>query len=154
MAWGKKGKPDKKIADYTAVVEMADAPVREKARAFANRAWAFYRAGDVTALVSDSRRALELDATLGFARFNLGLGLLLSGQVGEAAEEYRDAAALCRTSAEVSKEGIADLEAAIAKRLLLVPGHAFSCRDTNFRISYAASDKTLAEGLKIFEALA
>jgi len=70
----------------------------------------------VAALVCDSRRALELDATLGFARFSLGLGLLLGGQVGEAAEEYRDAAALCRTSAEVSEDGIADLEAAIAER--------------------------------------
>ncbi|MBE3064720.1 MAG: SIR2 family protein [Spirochaetes bacterium] len=115
-AWVMKGDQGKGIADSTAVIEMADAPVGLKARAFANRAWAFYKAGDVAASVSDSRRALELDAALHFARFNLGLGLLLGGQVREAAEEYRNAAALCQTSAEVSQEGIADLDAAIAER--------------------------------------
>jgi len=46
------------------------------------------------------------------------------------------------------------VEAAIGKRMLLVPGHVFSNRDTHFRISYAASDATLAEGLKVFEQLA
>lgn len=50
--------------------------------------------------------------------------------------------------------GQAFVEAAIAKRMLLVPGHVFSNRDTHFRISYAASDATLAEGLKVFEQLA
>jgi aspartate aminotransferase/aminotransferase len=46
------------------------------------------------------------------------------------------------------------VEDAIAKRLMLVPGHAFSQRDTNFRISYAASDPTLSEALEVFKTLA
>ncbi|HYG74188.1 MAG TPA: aminotransferase class I/II-fold pyridoxal phosphate-dependent enzyme [Planctomycetota bacterium] len=46
------------------------------------------------------------------------------------------------------------IEEAIKHRLLLVPGHVFSNRDTHFRISYAASDAVLAEGLKVFEKLA
>lgn len=46
------------------------------------------------------------------------------------------------------------VEEAVRHRLLLVPGHVFSNRDTHFRISYAASDAILAEGLKVFEALA
>jgi aspartate/methionine/tyrosine aminotransferase len=52
------------------------------------------------------------------------------------------------------KNGQAFIEEAIKHRLLLVPGHVFSNRDTHFRISYAASDAVLAEGLKIFEKLA
>ena len=46
------------------------------------------------------------------------------------------------------------IEEAISRRLLLVPGHVFSSRDTHFRISYAAPDERLAEALKVFEALA
>ncbi|HYF50599.1 MAG TPA: aminotransferase class I/II-fold pyridoxal phosphate-dependent enzyme [Planctomycetota bacterium] len=45
------------------------------------------------------------------------------------------------------------VETAIQKRLLLVPGNVFSNSDTHFRISYAASDATLAEALKVFQAL-
>ena len=36
-----------------------------------------------------------------------------------------------------------------AKRVLIVPGSAFSNRDTHFRLSYAVKDETLAEGLDI-----
>ncbi|MCY3024411.1 MAG: aminotransferase class I/II-fold pyridoxal phosphate-dependent enzyme, partial [Planctomycetota bacterium] len=46
------------------------------------------------------------------------------------------------------------IEEAISRRLLLVPGHVFSSRDTHFRISYAAPDERLAEAFKVFEALA
>jgi aspartate/methionine/tyrosine aminotransferase len=49
--------------------------------------------------------------------------------------------------------GQAFIEAAIAKRMLLVPGHVFSTRDTHFRISYAASDATLQQAVEIFKAL-
>lgn len=45
------------------------------------------------------------------------------------------------------------VEEAIRRRLLLVPGNVFSARDTHFRISYAASDATLAEALEIFKSL-
>src|SRR5690606_25769262 len=38
---------------------------------------------------------------------------------------------------------------AIAKELLVIPGNIFSVRDTNFRISYAASDATIERGLKV-----
>ena len=50
--------------------------------------------------------------------------------------------------------GQAFIEAAIAKKLLLVPGHVFSTRDTHFRISYAASDATLQQAAEIFKQLA
>ena len=36
-----------------------------------------------------------------------------------------------------------------AKRVLIVPGYAFSARDTHYRVSYAVKDEVLAEGLDI-----
>jgi aspartate/methionine/tyrosine aminotransferase len=43
---------------------------------------------------------------------------------------------------------------AVRNNLLLIPGNIFSKRDTHFRISYAASDKTLDRGLEILHRLA
>lgn len=40
-------------------------------------------------------------------------------------------------------------EAARARRVLIVPGVAFSARDSHFRLSYAVDDARLAEGLAI-----
>jgi aspartate aminotransferase/aminotransferase len=45
------------------------------------------------------------------------------------------------------------VEAAIKERLLLVPGNSFSARDTHFRISFAAPDQALQEGLEILRKL-
>jgi aspartate/methionine/tyrosine aminotransferase len=45
------------------------------------------------------------------------------------------------------------VEEAIKRRMLLVPGNVFSNRDTHFRISYAASDATLADALTVFESM-
>jgi aspartate aminotransferase/aminotransferase len=46
------------------------------------------------------------------------------------------------------------VEAAIAKNLLIVPGSAFSNRDTHFRLSYAVPDDILDRGLEILRSLA
>jgi len=43
---------------------------------------------------------------------------------------------------------------AIGHNLLIIPGGAFSARDTHFRISYAATDETLARGIDILRKLA
>lgn len=45
------------------------------------------------------------------------------------------------------------MERARARRVLVVPGHAFSPRDTHFRISYAVRDDLLDEGLDILAGL-
>jgi aspartate/methionine/tyrosine aminotransferase len=37
----------------------------------------------------------------------------------------------------------------VEKNLLLIPGNVFSARDTHFRLSYAASESTLARGLDV-----
>jgi aspartate aminotransferase/aminotransferase len=43
---------------------------------------------------------------------------------------------------------------AIGHNLLIIPGGVFSKRDTHFRVSYAASDETLARGISILRDLA
>jgi aspartate aminotransferase/aminotransferase len=43
---------------------------------------------------------------------------------------------------------------AIRNNLLVIPGGTFSRRDTHFRISYAASDRTLERGIEILQRLA
>jgi len=46
------------------------------------------------------------------------------------------------------------VEEAIRRNLLLVPGHAFSQRDTHCRICYAAGDERLAQGLAVLQGMA
>src|SRR5262249_43101761 len=43
---------------------------------------------------------------------------------------------------------------AVRQNLLIIPGGTFSCRDTHFRISYAADDRTIDRGLEILNRLA
>jgi aspartate/methionine/tyrosine aminotransferase len=43
---------------------------------------------------------------------------------------------------------------AIRNNLLIIPGNAFSKRDTHFRISYAVNDQTLERGIEILRRLA
>jgi aspartate/methionine/tyrosine aminotransferase len=46
------------------------------------------------------------------------------------------------------------IEAAIEKKVLIVPGKAFSAQDTHFRLSFAASDEHLAAGISVLNELA
>jgi len=46
------------------------------------------------------------------------------------------------------------VEEALRRRLLCVPGHVFSCRDTHVRLSFAASDEQLASGLEVLKLMA
>lgn len=46
------------------------------------------------------------------------------------------------------------LQAALAQRLLIVPGKSFSARDTHFRISFAADDAVLQRGIDVLNDLA
>jgi aspartate/methionine/tyrosine aminotransferase len=50
--------------------------------------------------------------------------------------------------------GMALVEEAIARGLLIIPGNVFSQRDSHFRISYAASDETLRRGIELLNDLA
>ena len=46
------------------------------------------------------------------------------------------------------------VEEAIHRGLLIIPGNVFSRRDTHFRISYAADERTLQRGVEILRQLA
>jgi aspartate aminotransferase/aminotransferase len=46
------------------------------------------------------------------------------------------------------------VEKAIDNQLLIIPGKIFSSRDTHFRISYAASDRTIERGIEVLRKLA
>jgi aspartate/methionine/tyrosine aminotransferase len=46
------------------------------------------------------------------------------------------------------------LKQALARNLLVVPGSAFSVRDTHFRLSFAADDATLRRGIEVLNELA
>jgi aspartate aminotransferase/aminotransferase len=43
---------------------------------------------------------------------------------------------------------------AIENELLIIPGEVFSARDTHFRISYAASDRTIQRGVEVLRRIA
>ncbi len=51
-------------------------------------------------------------------------------------------------------EAAAFLQAALQERLLIVPGKSFSSRDTHFRLSFAADDAVLAQGIAVLNDLA
>jgi aspartate aminotransferase/aminotransferase len=50
--------------------------------------------------------------------------------------------------------GEAFVRRAIENNLLIIPGNIFSRRDTHFRISYAADDRTLQRGIEVLQRLA
>jgi aspartate aminotransferase/aminotransferase len=50
--------------------------------------------------------------------------------------------------------GSAFVEQAIAHGMLMIPGKVFSERDTHFRISFAADERTLDRGIELLQKLA
>lgn len=52
------------------------------------------------------------------------------------------------------RQGSEFVAEAIDRNLLIIPGKVFSNHDTHFRISYAASQKTLERGVEILRAMA
>lgn len=100
--------------------------------------------------------AFDVDMTPHVAEYRQKRDFMVQGlrKAGYECEEPGGAFYLFPSVPKKYKNSQQFVEAAIAKRLLLVPGHVFSGRDTNFRISYAAPDKVLAEGLEVFKALA
>lgn len=47
--------------------------------------------------------------------------------------------------------GMEFVQAAIQNQLLIIPGNVFSPRDTHFRLSYAADDRTLQRGVEVLK---
>jgi tetratricopeptide (TPR) repeat protein len=119
VAHRRQGRVEQAIADYTAVTDMADAPAKLRATALGNRSWHRFTSAppDIPGLRQDSEAALAIAPDLRFARFNLGLALLLSGDVERATEEYAKAAKDAAYTAEIQRN-IDDLERALAGHVL------------------------------------
>jgi aspartate/methionine/tyrosine aminotransferase len=100
--------------------------------------------------------AFEIDLSQKVREYRVKRDTLVTGlrKAGYECEEPGGAFYLFPKVPARFRSGQEFVEAAIAKRMLLVPGNVFSNRDTHFRISYAASDATIAEALGIFAALA
>ena len=60
----------------------------------------------------------------------------------------------CYPKVPVAESATAFVTRALAKNLLVIPGSAFSRRDTHVRVSFAASDAVLERGLDILDELA
>ncbi|NLI01379.1 MAG: tetratricopeptide repeat protein [Chthonomonadales bacterium] len=101
---------DAAIAEYGKVLEQAPS----LAVAWGNLGWTQYGAGKLQEALASSRKALEIDASLAYVRFNLGLILAVLGQWAEAESEYGKAIA-AGDSADL-KAGLADVEAALKAR--------------------------------------
>jgi tetratricopeptide (TPR) repeat protein len=88
------GQHDQATSDYSEALAMSDTPAALKAMALGNRAWSRFMAQprDVAALREESEAALAIKPQLTFARFNLGLALLLAGEPQRAIAEYARAA--------------------------------------------------------------
>lgn len=99
--------------------------------------------------------AFKIDLSDKVAAYRKKRDFLVSGlrKAGYECEEPGGAFYLFPRVPKKYPNGQTFVEEAIKQRMLLVPGNVFSNSDTHFRISYAASDTTLAEGLKIFEVL-
>ena len=93
---------------------------------------------DVSAIVADYRRKRDLLLDGLRDRFEL---------VRPGGAFYLFAKAPWGTATEFVTE-------AIRNNLLIIPGTVFSRRDTHFRISYAADDRTLERGIEILNRVA
>ena len=95
--------------------------------------------------------AFKLDLSEKVASYRKKRDFMLEGlrKAGYECEEPGGAFYLFPRVPKKYENGQAFVEEAIARRVLLVPGNVFSNRDTHFRLSYAASDQTLASGLTI-----
>lgn len=101
-------------------------------------------------------KAFDVDASPYVAAYRRKRDLMVQGlgQAGYECEEPGGAFYLFPRVPARYRSGQAFVEEAVKRRMLLVPGNVFSGRDTHFRICYAAPDKTLEEGLRVFAALA
>ena len=59
-----------------------------------------------------------------------------------------------KIEAIIRPEKYEDVQKAIDKNVLIIPGNVFSSRDTHFRLSYATTDAKLQQGLTILRELA
>ena len=99
--------------DYTAVIEMPDAPAEQKAQACSNRAWRRFVEGRPREAIDDLQHAVSLDPKNVNANANLAVALLADGQSDAALTAYGTTLAMAH--AENLAEMTADLEVALER---------------------------------------
>jgi Tfp pilus assembly protein PilF len=86
----------------------------EAAWAFGQLGWAHYTVREWSQAADASRKALEIEADLVPARFNLGLALLRAGDVENARHEYTMAVDAVDDAWDLKMNGINDLKSALS----------------------------------------
>ena len=114
VRFGQQGDAERAIADYTSVITMPEALVKQKTKAFCNRSWLYFEAGRITDSIADSRQAVAMAPQNVSALGNLAIALLVDQQTNDAITTYAAAIELADADhlATLEKE----LLDAIAKR--------------------------------------
>ena len=97
--------------------------------------------------------AMDVDVTSYMAAYRQKRDLLVDG-LADLYELERPGGAFYIFPQAPGGSGKEFVAKAIEHNLLIIPGHIFSHRDTHFRISYAASDETIARGIEVLRKLA
>jgi aspartate/methionine/tyrosine aminotransferase len=99
--------------------------------------------------------ALDLDFAPTLVSYQRKRDLLVQGlrSVGYRVEEPAGAFYAFLEVPRRYPNGQAFVEEALRRKLLCVPGHVFSCKDTHVRLSFAAPDERLAAGLEILKGM-
>jgi len=105
----------KAALEAVALSERDAAQPKDLSLAYWDLGWAYYQNGDLTKSAEASRKAVDLTPEAAPPRFNLGLALLLLGEVDEARQQYQMAVKRSRRS-NIKGDGIDDLQAVLRKR--------------------------------------
>jgi aspartate/methionine/tyrosine aminotransferase len=98
--------------------------------------------------------ALDFDPTAIVADYRRKRDRLMDGLRGRYEFESPGGAFYLFPKVPGGRSGHDFVTQAIERNLLIIPGNAFSRRDTHFRISYAAADATLERGIEILNQMA
>lgn len=97
--------------------------------------------------------ALNLDISGKIAQYRAKRDLIYEGLKGHFEVEKPGGAFYIFPKAP-GGDGVKFVEKAIARNLLIIPGNVFSEQNSNFRISFAATDDAIGKGIEILQQLA
>jgi aspartate aminotransferase/aminotransferase len=98
-------------------------------------------------------KALEMDHSPRIDAYRLKRDLIYSGLVERGFQVTRPGGAFYVFPEAPGKDGDAFVSKAIENALLIIPGSVFSERNSHFRISFAADERTIQRGLDILGTL-
>ncbi len=97
--------------------------------------------------------ALNLDISKQIAEYRAKRDLIYEGLKGHFEVEKPGGAFYIFPKAP-GGDGVKFVEKAIARNLLIIPGNVFSEQNSHFRLSFAASDEAIKQGIEILQQLA